>query len=343
MTIARVHLVDPLVSRWYHCITRCVRRARLLGENSDRKDWIEHRLKELAEIFGISVAGFAVLDNHLHLLVRLDPETVKNWSDDEVIRRWARLFPPRDKMRRPLEVSDEWVKGHLLNAAWIKRARQRLGSLSWFMKCLKEPLARLANRQDQATGAFFEGRFKSIAVLDEGSLLATCAYIDLNPVAAGIAATPEASVHTSIKERVDHVAAQERTEDLTAARTSSAAASKQAAGLEEKLWLCPVEDRRRIDSTREGMIEGFALGSYVLLVDYTARLFREGKAILSREMAEILDRLHTSAEQWHARLDRLRTGRPLGRFFAATRARLREIGTRLNLKHVPNLGGCPVT
>ena len=89
--------------------------------------------------------------------------------------------------------------------------------------------------------------------------------------------------------------------------------------------------------------EGFALGSYLLLVDYTSRLFREGKATLSREMAEILDRLQTNAEQWQARLDRLRTGRPLGRFFAATRARLREIGTRLNLKHVPKLGGCPVT
>ena len=138
MTIARVHLVDPLVSRWYHCITRCVRRAQLLGEKEDRKDWIEHRLKELAEIFGVSVGGFAVLDNHLHLLVRLDPETVKNWSDEEVIRRWARLFPPRDKMRRPLDVSDDWVAGHLLNTAWIERARARLASLSWFMKCLKE-------------------------------------------------------------------------------------------------------------------------------------------------------------------------------------------------------------
>ena len=104
-------------------------------------------------------------------------------------------------------------------------------------------------------------------------------------LAAGMAALPEASAHTSIKQRVDHVAAQGRSEDLKGARTSSAVASRQAAGLEE-----------------------------------------------------ILDRLQTSAEQWHARLDRLRTGRPLGRFFAATRARLREIGTRLNLKHVPNLG-----
>jgi hypothetical protein len=91
------------------------------------------------------------------------------------------------------------------------------------------------------------------------------------------------------------------------------------------------------------MVEGFALGSDLRLVDYTARLFRKGKATLSREMAEILDRLHTSAEQWQARLDRLRTGGHLRRFFAAARARLREIGTQRNLKHVPNLGGRPVT
>src|ERR1700745_907082 len=93
----------------------------------------------------------------------------------------------------------------MLNAAWVSRARQRLQSLSWFMKCLKEPLARLANRQDQTRGAFFEGRFKSIAVLDEAALLATCAYIDLNPVAAGVAAVPESSAHTAMKASGEHV------------------------------------------------------------------------------------------------------------------------------------------
>jgi hypothetical protein len=62
MTIARAHLVDPAVSRWYHCITRCVRRAFLLGdEPQDSKSWIEHRLQELADIFAISVGGFSVL------------------------------------------------------------------------------------------------------------------------------------------------------------------------------------------------------------------------------------------------------------------------------------------
>jgi hypothetical protein len=76
------------------------------------------------------------------------------------------------------------------------------------LKCLKEPLARLANRRDETRGAFFEGRFKSVAILDEEALLATCAYIDLNPVAAGIVDVPEASPHTSITERVEHVKTQ---------------------------------------------------------------------------------------------------------------------------------------
>src|SRR5271170_7892560 len=120
MTIARAHLVDPTVTRWYHCITRCVRRAFLLGEGtSDRKLWIENRLRELAEIFGVAVGGFSVLDSHLHVLVRLDPEVAKGWSDEDVVRRWGRLFPPRDKARRPLAVSDDWVQGHLTNVAWM--------------------------------------------------------------------------------------------------------------------------------------------------------------------------------------------------------------------------------
>ena len=191
MTIARAHLVDPSVTRWYHCVTRCVRRAFLLGEGMhDRKSWIEHRLEELAEIFSVAVAGFAILDNHLHLLVRLDPDVARGWSDEDVVRRWGRLFPPRDKARQVAPVSEEWVQARLKDARWVATARERLRSLSWFMKCLKEPLSRLANREEQTRGAFFEGRFKSVAILDEESLLATCAYIDLNPVAAGIAEVP---------------------------------------------------------------------------------------------------------------------------------------------------------
>ena len=162
MTMARSQLVDVSITRWYHCITRCVRRAFLLGEGpADRKVWIDHRLKELAEIFAISVGGFSVLDNHLHLLVRLDSETAKGWSDEEVVKRWGCLFPLRDKSRKPLPVSKEWIALRLKDMQWVAKARERLQSLSWFMKCLKEPLARLADRQDDKRGAFQTRRLRS--------------------------------------------------------------------------------------------------------------------------------------------------------------------------------------
>ena len=162
--------------------------------------------------------------------------------------------------------SRRWVQARLKDARWVATARERLQSLSWFMKCLKEPLARLANREEQTRGAFFEGRFKSVAILDEESLLATCAYIE--------------------------------------------------------------------------MIEGFSLGNYVLLVEYTGRLFREGKAVISGELAGVFERLGSNAENWQARLQKLAAGRLLGRFFAASRARLREVAERLGVHHLANLGGC---
>ena len=342
MTIARAQLVDTSVTHWYHCITRCVRRAFLLGEgDQNRKDWIENRLEELAEIFAVAVGGFSVMDNHLHVLLRLDPDLAQAWSDEEVVRRWGRLFPPRDESRQPMPVAEHWVQWRLQDAQWVATARQRLQSLSWFMKCLKEPLSRLANRQDKTRGTFFEGRFKSVAVCDEEALLATSVYIDLNPVAAHVAQTPETSEHTSIKQRLEHVEAQDATALLAAAKDGSVAGSCAAAGLEDSLWLCPIEDRRGLDSSREGMMQGFSLGSYVQLVDYTGRLFRQGKASISAELAGIFERLGCSAETWNQRMQKLNGSGLLGRYFAATRAKLREISKRLGVRHVVNLAGCP--
>ena len=130
--------------------------------------------------------------------MRLDSEVANGWSDEEVVRRWGRRSPPRDKSRQTLPVSNDWVHSRLKDAEWVAKTRARLQSLSWFMKCLKEPLSRLANRQHKTRGAFFEQRFKSGGVLDEEALLTICADIDLNPVAAGIVEVPEASPHTSV-------------------------------------------------------------------------------------------------------------------------------------------------
>lgn len=344
MTIARSQLVDVSVSRWYHCISRCVRRAFLFAEGADsasgdRKLWIERRLKELDAIFAVSVGGFSVMDNHLHLLLRLDLDVAIAWSDNEVVERWFKLYPPRGTDRKPLPAAKlkELVAKRLGDAKWIAQTRDRLGSLSWFMKCLKEPLSRMVNKAEKCTGAFFEGRFKSIAVLDEEALMSVCAYIDLNPVAAGIASTPEASEHTSVKARVDHVQEFGRVADLQVAKQGSVAASKASKKLEDALWLIPIEDRRGVDSRREGMLDGFTLGNYLMLVEYTGRLLRDGKASITAEVSDILTRLGSSAEVWQTRMQRLRGDRLLGRFISASRQLLQATAERLGVSRLANL------
>jgi hypothetical protein len=350
MTVARSQLVDLDVTSYYHCISRCVRRAFLCGEGYEhRKQWIEDRLAELADIFAVSIAGFAVLDNHLHVVVRLEgAQLTDGWSDYEVVQRWGRLYPPRDKTRKPLPVTEEWIQQRLADKDWVARARKRLGDLGWFMKCLKEPLARMANAEDGVRGHFFEGRYKSIAILDTESLVATCAYVDLNPVAAGMADIPEESEHTSVKVRVDHCREQGRMEELQLAmqqtaegRTLSPDAARR---LEQQLWLCPFSDdpaNPDEGSGRRGMISGFSLAQYLQLVDWTGHLVREGKASVSVQVGSILERLGTSVETWTSTLQRLFSRkRLLGIAFAFSRARLQEAAAHRRCRHLANLNGC---
>ncbi len=343
MTVARSQLIDLEMTRYYHCISRCVRRAFLCGGGFEhRKTWIEERLQLLARNFALSVCGFSVMDNHLHVLCRLDPGVADKWTDEQVVRRWIAVYPPRTLDVDDPKVVQMWVDHERKDAAKVARYRARLQELGWFMKALKEPLARMANKEDDCKGTFWESRYKSIAILDEEALLATCAYIDLNPVAAGIAANPETSPHTSFKQRVNHAKELGKLPELKAAARGSVAGSRAAGRLEEKHWLCPVEDLRKKGSAREGMLENFSLGSYFLLVDWTSRLYRNGKARLSQEVAGILDRLGTSAEYWESRMKKLfGKSRLLGSYFATTNAKLKEIAIRRGVHHVDNAINVP--
>lgn len=343
MTVPRSELVNVELTRWYHLISKTVRGAFLLGQGqTDRKQWIENRLEELAGIFALEVAGFSVLDNHLHVLVRLSPELAEDWSDREVMRRWAQLFPPRGRGRKQVPVTKQWLRQQLKDKQRVQKIRQRLCQLGWFMKCLKEPLARLANREDDCEGAFWQGRYKSIAILDEEALLATCAYVDLNPLAAGLVQRPEESPYTSVRVRVEHCRKQGRLKDLQAAREGSVVAARAARGMEQGLWLCPLEDRRAAGERRAGLLEGFSLGSYLLLIDWTSRLVRRGKASLSQDVASILDRLGTNAQVWQTTMDKLfGQRRALGVAFAFRRERLATAAAQRGRHHVANLNGCP--
>lgn len=114
-------------------------------------------------------------------------------------------------------------------------------------------------------------------------------------------------------------------------------ASLAAGDLEDDWWLCSVEDRRRQGASREGMLEGFSLGSGLLLVDYIGRLCRQGKARLSREMASILERLETGAEVWWQRMRELfGKARLLGSYFSTDCQRLRDVACRRRSHHLDN-------
>lgn len=345
MPIARRRIVNPAVTRWYHCISECVRQTCLLSADPKRQRWLEHRLEELVQIFAIAVSGFSIMGNHLHTLIRLDPQRARKWSDEEVARRWGRLFPPRDKRRQPLPVNRSWIQARLKDPAWVVQTRARLQDLGWFMKCLKEPLARLANAEDGTRGAFFASRYKSVAILDERALLTACAYIDLNPLAAGITKLPEESPFTSILARVAHAFPRLTREELLSTLRGEIARPEGVGQIEQTHWLCPLEDRSSQGAPREGMLPGFSLPRYLLLVDYSARLLRAGKAHLSADVAPIFERLQITAEVWQHRLQQLTSGKKLaggmlwGRMFATSREALSAAATRLGFRRLANLGG----
>ncbi|MBO8086134.1 MAG: transposase [Marichromatium sp.] len=212
MTRPRAALVSLSDTPWYHVVTRCVRRAylcgfdRLTGRSFEhRRGWVELRLRQLAGVFAIDVAAYAVMSNHVHLVVRVDADRAAGWSDTEVLRRWRCLFRGPVVVERFLSPSTQagMTEAELeVVAGLVAIYRARLADLSWFMRVLNESIARAANREDGVRGRFWEGRFRSQAILDETALLAVMAYVDLNPIRAGIAETPEESAHTGIAARI---------------------------------------------------------------------------------------------------------------------------------------------
>jgi len=192
----------------YHCVSRCVRRAFLCGEDpltgrsfAHRKRWVEERILELADIFAVAVHAYAVMSNHVHVVLEVDPGTALAWPEEEVARRWLRLF--RGGRIVAKATTESRIELLAARPERIATLRQRLGNISWFMRCLKEPIARRANHEDDCSGRFWEGRFKCQVLLDERDVLACMVYVDLNPVRAGAAPTPDTSVYTSLRRRCD--------------------------------------------------------------------------------------------------------------------------------------------
>lgn len=285
MTVARRRQVCLAETPYYHCIARCVRRAFLCGEDhysgknfDHRKPWLVDRLKALSEVFAVDICAYAVMSNHYHLVLHIDAQQAESWSDVDVVDRWYRLFNGHvlvDRLRRgEAQTQAEQRAARTILQTW----RQRLVDLSWFMRCLNESIARQANAEDGCKGRFWEGRFKSQALLDEAALLTCMSYVDLNPIRAGIASTPEESEFTSLYERIQAVSA----------ATPSCEATPKA--------LLPFTG-----SSAENAARGipFRLMDYLQLVDWTGRAIRADKrAAIPQGLAPILERLSLDQEDW---------------------------------------------
>ena len=167
--LARGEYLDPRTIQIVHTVQRCVRRAFLCGEDSisgrnyeHRRQWIRDRLEFLASVFAIDCLTYTVMSNHIHLILRSRPDIVRNWSDEQVARRWLRLYPKRrNKSGELAEPNQTELNQILLDPLRIAELRIRLSDISWWMRSTSENIARRANKEDDVTGHFWEGRFKA--------------------------------------------------------------------------------------------------------------------------------------------------------------------------------------
>ncbi len=202
--------IDPRKVQIIHALSRTTRACRLFGDDpysgknyDHRKAWVERLIIRFAANFGIDVLSYSVLSNHHHQMLRSRPDVVRTWDDTEVARRWLMICPKRkDSDGSPLPPSKAELDAIRNRPSEVKKIRLRLSDVSWWMRLLNQRVAQDANREDDASGRFFEDRFKGIPLVDDEAVLACAVYVDLNWIRACLAETLEQSEFTSVRRRI---------------------------------------------------------------------------------------------------------------------------------------------
>ncbi len=309
-------------TRIYHCTSRCIRQLFLLDEYNEfhqkhcksekntavydnsasdkkrcdeRRIWIVNRAKKLANIFAIDIAAYAVMHNHYHIILKVDVEQALGYTPIEVIEQWKILHKLPARVERLYQkglVQRERLNKHEKDAldGWVETYRKRLFSISWFMKSLNQYIAQRANKEDGVKGHLFEGKFKCQALLDEESIFTCMSYVDLNPIRAKIADTPEDSAFTSIQERIlekqgKPISHPIQEDDSDLLRDI------------EPAKLLPFAGAPHIDNNPKHLQA--ELVSYISLVEWAGRQHYEGKrGKIDGELPDILKRLNVNKENW---------------------------------------------
>jgi REP element-mobilizing transposase RayT len=330
----RSDVFDPDEVGVYHCWNRLVQRRHLFGfdqltgrDYSYRKSWVRDRLRQLAGGMAIEVLDYAVLGNHLHLVLRNRPDLVSSWSDEEVARRWWLVCPLRRNKDGTIPDPKPCELGLLRQK--VDEYRARLSDISWFMRLACQPIARRANREDEVDGRFFAQRFDCRRLKTLADLLSCSIYVDLNVIRAGLAETPETSEFTSAYDRICARWQMAQTE----LGTSGALPSAEAADA----WLAPVfldERAEAFPAPPAAPSEAVSAGpralpapaatgcnpirsprisnkgflpltrdQYLSLLDLVGRIVRQGKrGWIPPELPPILQRLRLEPRRWLASL-----------------------------------------
>jgi len=290
-----------------------VRRAFLCGIDAysgnsyeHRRGWIRDRLEFLASAFGIDCLTYSVMSNHLHLVLRSRPDVVRKWSNRQVAEHWLRLFPNRrEEDGSPKGPTDAELRMITSNKKRLAEVRVRLSDISWWMRCTAENIARRANKEEKTGGRFWAGRYKAQLLLDEASLLACAAYVDLNPVRAALAESLETSDYTGAKDRID---------DFKQRRGGAGGVMhdwERSPRRRRSGWLSPIEIDEQLDATGpdqsaggrrasdKGFLSSMSLTRYLELLDWTGRQVRRDKAgSIPASLRPILERLGLVPDAW---------------------------------------------
>ncbi|PHS14047.1 MAG: transposase [Kangiella sp.] len=299
MTIARKQLIDLSHTPYYHCINRCVRRAWLCGDDpltgknyDGRKQSIVNRMKFLTTVFGIELCAYVVMSNHYHVVLHVNAELIDNLTEKEVAKRWVQVYKNAIGIRY-IEGAKLDIKEQEAMNTYLPIWRERLKDISWYMRALNEGIARKANKEDDCKGHFWEGRFKSQALTDEAALLACMAYVDLNPIRAKIAKTPEDSNHTSIQE---HIIAHQQQNNIKLSKKLKNVLKDNPQNIDNSPKYLKTFSQQNVKNDQALPIER---ESYLELVDYTGKAIRSGKrGAIPENLKPILIRLSINPAHW---------------------------------------------
>ena len=328
MTYPRSRSISKTEDGHYHIISKTVRGAFLLTSPEEfdyRKMWIIEKMVFLSNVFYIGTESYALMDNHMHLVIETQYSIADKAPAEDIAYRWLYLHPMKKRKKgESIEPTKEEIKKFISDKKQVAKYREKLKDPSCYMQELNQSIARRANKEDNMTGRFWQGRFKSINLAEPGALLKCIMYVELNPVRANMVESPELSEFTSCYKRVKAELAREKLEK----KPNNKRLQEEA---ELDSWLSPIFSTKN----ERGILE-MTFKEYLELLDWTGREIREGKrGAIPANLESILERLKLKSDNW---VDSFKSFRQDFHTVAASEGTMRKIAEKVEVRWFHGIG-----